>query len=148
MLSAITNILGIQILLPLKKDKELLISVLLAAIVDIVANLILVPQLASVGTAISVVMAELTVLVVQLVILRKYIWILFSNLQFVRIGLSIVFSIVLSLSIYQWNITNSIMLTFLIMGFIFFTTYFILLLILKENFMMYVYQTIQHKILK
>lgn len=148
LLSAITNILGIQILLPLKKDKELLISVLLAAIVDIVANLILVPQLASVGTAISVVMAELTVLVVQLVILRKYIWILFSNLQFVRIGLSIVFSIVLSLSIYQWNITNSIMLTFLIMGFIFFTTYFILLLILKENFMMYVYQTIQHKILK
>ncbi|WGE89333.1 flippase [Actinobacillus arthritidis] len=148
LLSAITNILGIQILLPLKKDKESLISVLLATIVDIIANLVLVPHLASVGTAISVILAELTVLIVQLLILRRYIFILFNELQFFRIGLAIGSSIILSFSIYQWNITDSVMITFLILSCIFFTTYFCLLLILKENFMMYVYHTIQHKIFK
>ena len=148
LLSAITNILGIQILLPLKKDKELLLSVLLAAIVDIIANLILVPRLAAIGTAISVIIAEMTVLIIQLLILRKYISILFSELQFVRIGLAIFITVIISLSLYRLNIIHSIILDFLMMCFIFFLTYFILLLVMKEKFMMYIYKTIHNRIFR
>ena len=147
-LSAITNILGIQILLPLKRDKELLISVLLAAVVDIIVNLILVPKLAAVGTAISVIFAEITVLVTQLLMLRRYIPILFNELQFIRIGLAISVAIVISLGLYQLDMTSSIIASFLIVSFVFFTVYFTLLLIFKEKFMIYVYETIQYRILK
>ena len=148
LLSAITNILGIQILLPLKRDKELLISVSLAAVVDIIVNLILVPKLAAVGTAISVIFAEITVLFVQLLMLRKYISILFGELQFIRIGLAISIAIVISLGLYQLDITSSILVYFLIVSFVFFIVYFTLLLIFREKFTIYVYETIQHKIFK
>ena len=148
LLSAITNILGIQILLPLKRDKELLISVLLAAVVDIIVNLILVPKLAAIGTAISVIFAEITVLITQLIILRKYIPILFSELQLIRIGLAISAAIMISLGLYQIDITSSIIVSFLIISFVYFMVYFTLLLIFKEKFMIYVYETIHHKTFK
>ena len=146
LLSAITNILGIQILLPLKRDKELLISVLLAAVVDIIVNLILVPKLAAIGTAISVIFAEITVLITQLIILRKYIPILFSELQLIRIGLAISAAIMISLGLYQIDITSSIIVSFLIISFVYFMVYFTLLF--KEKFMIYIYETIHHKTFK
>lgn len=45
----ITNILGIQILVPLGREKEVLYSEIIGAIVDIIANAILIPQYASTG---------------------------------------------------------------------------------------------------
>ncbi|MDG2939875.1 flippase [Bisgaard Taxon 10/6] len=148
LLSAITNILGIQILLPLKRDKALLVSVLLAAIVDIIVNLILVPKLAAIGTAISVILAEFTVLIVQLLILREYIPILFKELQFIRIGIAIIMAVLVSWGVYKLYFFPSIITTFIVMSCIFFTVYFILLLILKENFIIYIYNIIQYKVFR
>lgn len=148
LISAITNILGIQILLPLKRDKELLISVLLAAIINITANLILVPKFAAVGTAISVILAEVMVLVVQIILLRNYLFVLFKDLQVWRISISIISAMVLALAVYEMDIGLSMLFQFIIIGAVFFIIYFVLLLLLKENFIVYVWHTIQHKMFK
>ena len=144
-LSAITNILGIQILLPLKKDKQLLFSVLCAATVDVIANFLLVPKLAAVGTALSVIAAELSVLIVQIIILRQYIKILFSGLQLHKIIIALLIAIACALFVREIVVNTSTLIIFLCSSSVFFLAYFIILLLLKEKFIMYVYHTIYTK---
>lgn len=144
-LSAITNILGIQILLPLKKDKQLLFSVLCAATVDVIANVILVPKLAAVGTALSVIAAELSVLFVQVIILRQYIKILFAGLQLYKIIIALLVAIASALFVKDVVGNTSTLIIFLCSSSVFFLAYFIILLLLKEKFIMYVYHTIYIK---
>ena len=144
-LSAITNILGIQILLPLKKDKQLLFSVLCAATVDVIANFLLVPKLAAVGTALSVIAAELSVLIVQIIILRQYIKVLFSGLQLYKIIIALLIAIACALFVKDVIVNTSTLIIFLCSSSVFFLAYFIILLLLKEKFTMYVYHTIYTK---
>lgn len=144
-LSAITNILGIQILLPLKKDKQLLFSVLCAATVDVIANFLLAPKLAAVGTALSVIAAELSVLIVQIIILRQYIKILFSGLQLHKIIIALLIAIACALFVREIVVNTSTLIIFLCSSSVFFLAYFIILLLLKEKFIMYVYHTIYTK---
>ena len=144
-LSAITNILGIQILLPLKKDKQLLFSVLCAATVDVIANFLLVPKLAAVGTALSVIAAELSVLIVQMIILRQYIKILFSGLQLHKMIIALLIAIACALFVREIVVNTSTLIIFLCSSSVFFLAYFIILLLLKEKFIMYVYHTIYTK---
>ena len=144
-LSAITNILGIQILLPLKKDKQLLFSVLCAATVDVIANFLLVPKLSAVGTALSVIAAELSVLILQMIILRQYIKILFSGLQLHKMIIALLIAIACALFVREIVVNTSTLIIFLCSSSVFFLAYFIILLLLKEKFIIYVYHTIYTK---
>lgn len=78
----ITNLLGIQILVPLGKEKMLLYSAIVGAIVDFIINAICIPQFASADAAIGTVVAEFSVLVVQYMCLRKEIHEVLSTIHF------------------------------------------------------------------
>ena len=132
----------------IKRDKELLISVLLAAVVDIIVNLILVPKLAAVGTAISVIFAEITVLFVQLLMLRKYIPIFIWGVTVYSywFGYLCCNSYKFRFVSTRYNFFYSCIL--FNSKFCIFIVYFTLLLIFKEKFTIYIYETIQHKIFK
>lgn len=54
----IAQILAVQILIPLKRDKVLLTASIIGAVSSLIANVILVPHLASVGSAIVTLVAE------------------------------------------------------------------------------------------
>jgi O-antigen/teichoic acid export membrane protein len=71
LLIGITNILGIQILLPLGKEKTVLYSEIAGAVVDLILNALLIPRIASAGAAIGTVAAEFVVLVVQYFALKE-----------------------------------------------------------------------------
>ena len=66
----LTNIMGIQILVPTGREKQVLYSEIVGAGVNIVANSMLIPQMGAAGAAIGTVMAEISVLVVQMAALR------------------------------------------------------------------------------
>ena len=66
----LTNILGIQILVPLGKENIVLKSEIAGAAVDLILNVLLIPSLKSVGAAIGVLAAEAIVLIVQYCELR------------------------------------------------------------------------------
>ncbi|WP_044470583.1 flippase [Mannheimia massilioguelmaensis] len=146
--SGITNILGIQILLPLKKDKELLLSVFIAALVDIIGNLILVPKLAAIGTAISVFLAELSVFIVQMIILKKYIPILFKSISYGKIILSLSLSLYISYLAFLLELSSYRLVNFTIIGIVFLLFYFLLLVILKENFVINIFHIISNKFMQ
>ena len=61
----LTNIMGIQVMVPLGKEKWVLYSVTLGAIVDMLINAVLIPGMASSGAAIGTLIAEAAVLVYQ-----------------------------------------------------------------------------------
>ncbi len=66
-----SNVLGVQWLLPTKRDKLYTMSVVAGAVVNILINAALIPSLGAVGASVATVAAELAVLVVQAVSLRK-----------------------------------------------------------------------------
>lgn len=61
----LTNVMGIQIMVPLGKEDWVLYSVTVGAIVDLAINALLIPKMASSGAAIGTLMAEIVVLIYQ-----------------------------------------------------------------------------------
>ncbi|MEY8873640.1 flippase [Haemophilus sp. SZY H52] len=143
----LSNLTGIQMLIPLKKEKYLCYSVVIAAVINMVLNLLLIPRYAAVGAAISVMIAEVSILVYQIYILRTFSRILFSNISYLKIitslilstGLSIWLNIVLNYNEYVVFIINSTL---------FFICYFSVLLLLKEPFIYSVLNQIRARLIK
>ncbi len=67
----LSNVLGVQYLLPTKRQKEFTISVFVGAIINFGINLILIPKYGAIGAAIGTIIAELFVTIVQLFYVRK-----------------------------------------------------------------------------
>ena len=69
----LSNITGIQILIPLKKQKEYNISVVFGAIFNIILNLILIMKYGAIGATVSTIISELSILFIQLYFVRAII---------------------------------------------------------------------------
>ena len=68
----LTNIIGIQVLVPLGREKDVFYSVVGGAVVDLAACILLIPKFVVVGAAISNLLAELTVLILQCYFVSHY----------------------------------------------------------------------------
>lgn len=66
-----SNLFGIQLMVPMKKESYLTISVLCGAITNFSMNMILIPKYRALGAAIGTVIAESTVTFVQILLIRK-----------------------------------------------------------------------------
>ena len=91
-----SNILGVQLMLPIKKEKEFTISVTSGAIVNFLLNIVLINKFNSLGAAMSSVIAESLVTTVRFIYMKKYVD-LMTLLKVIRkysIGSLIIFSVV------------------------------------------------------
>lgn len=70
--SAIANLTGLQILIPMNREKVYLAGVLCGAGVDFVLNLILIPKIGATGAAIGTLVAEMVGVLIQVIYLRKF----------------------------------------------------------------------------
>ena len=70
LLIGVTNVLGIQMLVPLGREKCVLYSEIAGAVTDLILNALLIPRYAAAGAAIGTLTAEIVVLVVQYISLR------------------------------------------------------------------------------
>ena len=140
----ITNILGIQILVPLGKEKYVLYSQIVGAIVDIVLNILLIPHYASSGAAIGTLFAELSVLIVQIIALRKNIIELFRKIQIYKIFIALIPALisVIYISGYISNEFISLITT----SIVFFGIYGTLLLLSKEKLTINIWNQIKLKL--
>lgn len=142
----ITNILGIQILVPIGKENIVLYSEIVGAVVDVVINAILIPKYASAGAAIGTLVAEFAVLIVQYIALKDKVTNIFKRIHYGRIILAIILGLVLSLWIKTVQLGN--FLTLVISAIIFFGAYGLFLLLKKEEMILEIWNMIFGKIFK
>lgn len=127
----LTNILGIQILVPLGREKIVLYSEIAGAVVDLILNAILIPQLASAGAAIGTLAAEFAVLIVQFTALRRDVSDAFHKIAYWKIALGLALGIVCSYWFVQFGYGN--FLTLVVTACLFFGAYGLVLLLSKEK---------------
>ncbi len=65
------SVLGPQVLIPMKKEKEYTISIMLGAMINFVLNIIFIKKFQAVGTTVSSVIAEFSVTGIQMYYLRN-----------------------------------------------------------------------------
>lgn len=85
LLIGLTNLMGIQMLVPLEKEKYVLYSEIAGAIVDLAINALLIPRMASVGAAIGTLVAEMVVWIVQYIALRNIVKPAYKQVPFMRV---------------------------------------------------------------
>lgn len=144
LLIGITNVLGMQILIPLGKEKCVLYSELFGAFVDIVINAILIPKYAAAGAAIGTLIAEAAVLVVQCFFLRGKIHNLFFGIGYGILVEGVILSAVTAILIKCLSICTFVKL--LISFGTFFGVYIGWLLYKHEALVIEVLQTVLKKI--
>lgn len=128
----VTNILGIQILVPLGKENLVFYSVLAGAVVDLLVNAVCIPGMAASGAALGTAIAECVVLVVQAIMLKDWIRQFSKSLQVAKIFLAVAGGAAGSLWLKWMNMPCFIRLS--VSAIIFFGIYGCILLVAKEPF--------------
>ncbi len=128
-----TNVMGIQILVPLGKEKYVLYSEIVGAIVDLILNCILIPSMAAAGAAVGTLVAEVTVWIVQKAALSNLVKELYADIQYATIGIAIVVGMAISIWI-KWRGLSAVISLFL-SAILFGSGYISVLLIRREPLM-------------
>ena len=137
----LTNIMGIQILVPMGKESKVLASVIAGAVVDLVLNMILIPRYSVSGAAIGTVTAEVIVFIYQYFSDRELFQRLFFKINPWKIILSTIASVCSSIWILKLNADLPVV---LIMSCICFGgTYIMSLVILRERFILELFRIIK-----
>lgn len=125
-----SNILGLQILTPMKKEVVVLGSVFGGAVIDLILNCLFIPKAGAAGAALGTLCAEAVVLLIQIIYLRQLIMPLFQQIQWHKIGLALAVSVGIVFLLKDFVVY--IFLKLFIMGILLFAIYGILLFVFKE----------------
>lgn len=127
----LTNILGIQILVPTGREKVVLYSVIVGAVTDVVCNLLLIPRYLAVGAALSNMIAEAAVLVFQTVALRREVGSAFRSISYWKILLGLAAGTAASVWVISLGLGSFLALA--LSACLFFAAYGLVLLVTKEQ---------------
>lgn len=142
----LTNILGIQILVPLGKEKVVLYSEIAGAIVDLIINAALIPKYASTGAAIGTLMAEFVVLIVQYSALKNDVADIFKSIHYFKLIVALIMGSVASLWVKLLGFGSFISLV--MSAILFFVVYGAFLLLTKEELVVEVFDQVIGKLLR
>ena len=130
LLIGLTNIMGLQILVPLGREKVVLYSEIVGTIVGLILNLILIPKLGPSGAAIGTLCAELAVWIVQFAALRKDVLPAYKQVKYMPIFIGLSLGSAASIFVKMLGLSN--FRTLLVSATVFFGMYALALLIAKE----------------
>lgn len=141
----LSNLMGIQILVPTNKEKLVVYSTVIGALVDIIVNALVVVNLGPSGAAIAGSIAEFSVMMVQFYFLKDFIGPLLKEVQFLKMGLSLLLATVITMGT-MTLIDFSPFFTLFISASIYFGIYGISLLVQKEEFVWGIWETVLAKV--
>ena len=146
-LIGITNVLGIQILVPTGREKTVLYSEIAGAVVDVVMNVLLIPRMKSTGAAIGTLMAEFVVLAVQYCALRKEMLYSFKQICYRKVMAGVALGSAFSITaVYLFDM--GVFFALLLSAVLFFGSYGLFLLLTKEKLTMEIFNQMIIKIKK
>ncbi|HEM5207446.1 TPA: flippase [Streptococcus suis] len=143
----LSNLMGIQILVPTNREKLVVYSTIVGAVVDIIVNVFAIPALGASGAAIAGTIAECSVTIVQFLFLKEFILPIFKKIHFVKISLSLVLATMLTvgmLTVIQLNVFW----TLAVSASLFFVVYGISLFLQREEFVVEIWNLILSKVKK
>ena len=146
LLIGISNILGIQVLVPLGKEKTLLYAEIAGAIVDLLINFILIPRFASAGAAIGTLVAEIVVTSVCIWALKDDVAETLKQIHYGRITFALILGTVASLWVKMLGLGS--FLTLVISALLFFGVYGVYLLFRKEEMIVEIWNMVVGKLVK
>ena len=146
LLIGITNVTGIQTLIPLGREKQVLYSEIAGAIVDLILNAILIPQYGATGAAIGTLVAEVVVLIWQLVSIRDIPAQIFKDVPWIKLITAILIASLMSVWVKILDFNSFI--TLLISAICYFGVYGIILLIIKDNIVIDILNSVLRKLKK
>lgn len=126
----LTNLIGIQMLVPLGKETLVLWSEIAGAAADLFLNAILIPNYGAVGAAIGTLVAELVVLAVQLFFVKDSLKKLFCNVHCFKLFIANLAAVGCSFGLIFTNWSSFT--TLFVSAILFFGAYVLCLLFLKE----------------
>ena len=127
----LTGLMGIQVLVPLGKEKYVLYSEIGGAVADLILNWILIPKMGASGAAIGTLVAEAIVFVIQFLFLKSEMGEAFRKIPYLKILIALFGGCAASVWVLFVNFGN--FLSLLISAILFFGVYYVLLLIQKET---------------
>lgn len=131
LLIGLSNILGIQILVPTGREKTVLVSVIAGAVTDVICNALLIPRFGAAGSAVSNSVAEAVVLTVQIIALRKEIGAAFAAIGYWKLGIALAAGSAASLWVAALGLGS--FLSLCVSAVLFFGAYGIVLLLFQEK---------------
>ena len=126
----ITNITGIQIMVPMGREKSVLLSEVVGLVINLILNSLLIPKMASAGAAIGTLAAEFGVLVVQYFALRSEISQAFRAVSYWKIAAGLAAGTLCSFWVVFLGLSN--FMTLAITTVLFFGAYLAVLLVTRE----------------
>ncbi len=91
----ITNLIGVQILIPSGKEKKYMHAVIIGAVVDLALNSFMIPLWGALGAAIATLVAQTAQAVFQIIIARDYVKIMFNGKKTLQIfGVTLIASVI------------------------------------------------------
>lgn len=142
----LSNVIGTQYLLPIKRQKEYTVSVITGSCINAVFNLILIPEYGAIGASIGTIIAELVVTGVQMYYTKND----FDFIKIIKIARNyliagiLMFILILLIS----QVVTKGMFFLFIQAFIGFLFYIFLLVLMKDEFIGYILKKILNKKLK
>lgn len=130
----LSNICGIQVLVPLGREKQVFVSVASGAVLDLVLNAFLIPYLGAAGAAIGTLCAEILVLAVQAWYLRSTLAKVLPNVEWKPLASVLVFLLVVCI-VHQFCFFGTFM-NLAISAVICFGCYGVMMLLSKEEILM------------
>ena len=127
----LTNIMGIQMLVPMGREDAVMISTFAGAIVDLILNAIAIPILGASGAAIGTLVAEFVVLIVQLIYLRKDVAFLYNGQSYLKLLIALIAAFIAGCAVKL--LISGIFIKLVISAMLFFGVYALILYILKEE---------------
>ena len=142
----ISNLLGIQILVPMDREKDVLNSVLLGAIVNLLINIIAIPGFGAAGAAFGTLVAEFIVTLYQVYVLRSFLKEIISQVKIQKNVLATIFASASSILLTMFIAENlSLFLTLVASSIVFGMIYFMTSVIIKEDFSMYLVHFVKNR---
>ena len=149
LLIGLSSITGIQILVPLGRENIVLYSEIAGAFTDLILNLLLIPELKSTGAALGTLAAEFVVLAFQLAALRGNVRGIFSGVQYWKFICGVILGTVVSIPLLKLpSRTSELWNLWILLGgaLLFFGTYAVSLILLKESLTLDICRQVKKKI--
>lgn len=126
-----TNVIGIQMLVPLGMEKQVLYSEIAGAVVDLVINWLLIPKYAAAGAALGTLIAEFVVLLWQTAAIKNVDVNLYANVRVWKIFTAIIVAVISCIWTKQVFVGEFV--TLVVSAVCFFGVYGMVLLAMKET---------------